>query len=573
MKKLQDLTWEKKIALALFALFFIIIFSFKHSARNTITANVMVGDLEIESSNYHEAEIELTTYYRNLLSQKLNFTYQDSTISLAPSELGFTLNTEKTISDIKELSASNSIIRHWGEVISSLFFTQKLLPILEVEKDTLNYNLEKNFPSLKGEKDAQVNVDNSSRVSVLPHRDGESADQKELTAQITKAIISDEPVEIKITVHPTKAQYRTEQAKKDADQLKSILQHKHTLNYTESVEKVFTSKFLIPTYAVKIKNGEMEFSEDTLEKVIKENIPAGIENEVSNLAIQELPEEGKIFAKSVGLAIDGHHIDYKSTLESLIESLKNGQDTTEISIYVTPSVVINETGKDLGEMKLIAEGHSGFANSALGRKHNIRKGIKERMHGILLEPGAEYSFNANLGTINRANGWEQSLAIFGGDELIPVPGGGLCQVSTTLYRALVGANLEVIEKSNHTLYVLYYEEFGNGLDAAIYPGSKDLKFRNDTSDYIFIQAYTIGDEAFVQIYGTPKHESVELIGPIYSGRVPPQYLKLTDPDWNEISWIQKITHKDGEIEENVLMSRYNSKPRKLYPYKEPSNNE
>ena len=555
------------MTIALVVLFFVLLFSFKQSAANTITTDVMIGDLEIQSSTYDDAEKELVNYYSKALSQPLNFTYKDITISLAPSELGFTFNSQKTISDIKTISATNSLIKHWGQRLTSLFITQKLPPIIEVDSAILNTKLEQYFPNIVVSKDAQVQVDTNGNISLQTHIDGKEPNLADLKSQITKALIYGNQ-DIQISTTETKAFYNTESAESDAEKLKSLLKHKHTLTYTETIENQYTYKFFIPPYAVKVKNGEFTVNENELKKHLEQDVSAAIEREATNLTIKALPKEGELYAQTEGHAVDGRHIDYKSTAEAFIKNIKNGLDTTEIVITTSPSKVINETGVDLGPLQKLSQGRSSFAKSGFGRKYNIRKGVSEKVHNILLKPDQEYSFNSTLGEINRANGWEQSLAIFGGQDLIPVPGGGLCQVSTTLYRALVGAGLEILEKSNHTLYILYYEEFGNGLDAAIYPGSKDLRFRNNTENYLFIQAYNDGDDAYVELYGQPIYKSVELIGPLYAGRVPENLKSIANPNWNEIAWIQKITENDGTVKDNLLMSKYITAPRKLYPYKE-----
>lgn len=567
MEQIKNLDLDKKIGLSLLVLFLVILFSFKHSSRDLITANVLVGNLPMQDETYADAKNILVSHYNTVLKQPLTFTHNGITKEISPFKLGFYFDSKATIDKLEDISG-DSLIAHWGQRLTNLFIQSEITPEITANNSTFKLKFQEHFPSLSGAKDAMVQVDGKSNITVRPHASGQTPDFLELKKSIINAINENSPQPIEIVTHHSEPTYLTAQAQKDAAKLKSILHKSHTFRYEERVENIYTHKFFIQPYMVKVKNNEIMIDEDHLTKYIKTNIAPEIERETTNLTIKALPDQDSIYAKSEGYAKDGITIDYKSALFNFRESIINGKETTDFTVKTSPSKVINETGVDLGPLTLISQGRSGFAHSALGRKHNIRKGIKDRMHNILLAPGEEYSFNANLGVINRANGWEQSLAIFGGEELVPVPGGGLCQVSTTLFRALAGAGLEVLEKSNHTLYVLYYEEYGNGLDAAIYPGSKDLKFRNDTQNYLFVQAYTDGDEAFVELYGEPKHKSVELIGPIYSGRVPPEYLKLTDPNWNEISWIQKVTKTNGEVEENVIMSRYNSKPRKLYPYVE-----
>jgi vancomycin resistance protein YoaR len=222
---------------------------------------------------------------------------------------------------------------------------------------------------------------------------------------------------------------------------------------------------------------------------------------------------------------------------------------------------VNETGENLGELTLLASGVSNWEGSPSGRDYNVRKGLNEKVNNILLAPGEEYDFNKNLGPVTNSAGWQNSLAIFRGSELIPVPGGGLCQVSTTVYRAAINAGLEITERSNHSLYVHYYKAYGDGLDAAIYPGSKNLRFTNDTDNYMLLQAYDDGYDGFVNIYGTPDGRDVELVGPFYPNDIPEEWQDRISLAYNQIGWWQIITDADGNVlEEKQLTGSYRSIP-------------
>lgn len=244
----------------------------------------------------------------------------------------------------------------------------------------------------------------------------------------------------------------------------------------------------------------------------------------------------------------------------VIKAIQNNSNEITFDLELREGQIINQTGAELGEMVLLSEGRSNFQGSPAGRSFNIKKGLEEKVNNLLLAPGEEFSFNDNLGPVTYAEGWQASLAIFNSEDLKPVAGGGLCQVSTTLYRALLNAGLNITEKSNHSMFIHYYREYGNGLDAAIYPGSKDLRFINDTDNYILIQAWVEGADAYVEIYGTPDGREVELVGPIYSWEVPEEYKGKIQPRWNQIIWVQKLKKPNGEVEETQLVSSYVTAP-------------
>ncbi|KKW38159.1 MAG: VanW family protein [Candidatus Peribacteria bacterium GW2011_GWB1_54_5] len=162
--------------------------------------------------------------------------------------------------------------------------------------------------------------------------------------------------------------------------------------------------------------------------------------------------------------------------------------------------------------------------------------------------------------------------IFEGDQLKPAPGGGICQASTTVYRAIVNAGFPVVERRAHSLYVSYYKKYGVGIDATIFPGTQDLTFLNDTEQPLLIQAYDDGYEAVVNFYGTPDGRTVELQGPYFSTNAPEGML-INDRQVmkNEIVWIQRVNYADGSVKENLILSRYKELPayvRNEYAYLE-----
>src|SRR5205085_743367 len=109
--------------------------------------------------------------------------------------------------------------------------------------------------------------------------------------------------------------------------------------------------------------------------------------------------------------------------------------------------------------------------------------------GVLIAPGQVFSFSKAIGEVSSFTGYKQAYVIENGKTVLG-DGGGVCQVSTTLFRAALNAGLPIVERHPHAYRVQYYEEdSGPGIDAAVYVPSVDLKFKNDTGHHILIQAY------------------------------------------------------------------------------------
>lgn len=175
---------------------------------------------------------------------------------------------------------------------------------------------------------------------------------------------------------------------------------------------------------------------------------------------------------------------------------------------IEPQLTLDKIN-NLGLNALIGRGESNFAGSSNSRIHNIRRGAYI-LKGILIRPGEEFSFNRAIGTIGANSGYLPELVIKEG-KLVPEYGGGLCQVSTTLFRAVMAAGLTILERHPHSIPVRYYNP--QGFDATIYPGVSDFRFKNDTSSYILLQPEISDSKLSFEIYGTDDGRRVIIDGP------------------------------------------------------------
>ena len=152
--------------------------------------------------------------------------------------------------------------------------------------------------------------------------------------------------------------------------------------------------------------------------------------------------------------------------------------------------IATENINHYGIKGLIGTGYSEFHGSIAGRIHNVALAAA-KFNGVLIPPDTTLSFNQTLGDVSAATGYQSAYIIKGGRTILG-DGGGVCQVSTTLFRAALDAGLLIPERHAHAYRVHYYEEAGYkaGLDATVFDPSADLKIVNDTPAYILIQTKT-----------------------------------------------------------------------------------
>jgi vancomycin resistance protein YoaR len=257
-------------------------------------------------------------------------------------------------------------------------------------------------------------------------------------------------------------------------------------------------------------------------------------------------------------AKSGYAFDEEGVVNSIVDAFYSGSRAILVSLTPSRGHIENATGQDLGPMELVAVGRSTFAGSGTGRIANVHKGLEDHLNNVLIAPGEHFSFNSILGRVTEENGWHQALVLFGGPAAL-APGGGICQVSTTMYRAILNGGFQVLERKSHSAYVPYYEKHGVGIDATVYPGIQDLRFVNDTKGYLLVQAYSEGFEAYVQIYGTPVERTVQLEGPYFWGTAPKGYRNVGP---NDIEWLRHITFADGTQKTDTILSHYKILPRR-----------
>jgi vancomycin resistance protein YoaR len=196
-------------------------------------------------------------------------------------------------------------------------------------------------------------------------------------------------------------------------------------------------------------------------------------------------------------------------------SAQAAQDNRELALPVTviKPAVTSESVPQLGIKDLVATGTSRFTGSSPERINNI-KVASSRLHGTVIPAGTTFSFLDALGPITVENGYQEGLTILG-DETVPGIGGGVCQVSTTVFRAAFFAGLPIVERHQHAYRVGYYEQDGSpvGFDAAVYDPGVDLRFKNDTGAALLLQSAVDPATSILtfRFYGTQTNREVKLI--------------------------------------------------------------
>lgn len=272
---------------------------------------------------------------------------------------------------------------------------------------------------------------------------------------------------------------------------------------------------------------------DTLDETIA-SLSAAIDIPVENALFQFA--KGKVV--SFKPSKDGRSLNTEKLRimvnEEVIRALENQTQQVIIKLPVdtiTP-LISTKQANSFGIREKISSGYSEFAGSIPGRIHNVALAAS-KFNGVLIAPGETFSFNKTVGDISAATGYQSAYIIKDGKTVMG-DGGGVCQVSTTLFRAALNAGLPIVERHAHSYRVHYYEEggFKAGLDATVFNPSNDLKFINDTGNYILIQTKTDTQNLTLtfDLYGVSDGRKAEILNQTLGGiTAPPAALYQDDP--------------------------------------------
>lgn len=241
------------------------------------------------------------------------------------------------------------------------------------------------------------------------------------------------------------------------------------------------------------------------------------------------------------------------------------QLATKAELLITsqePAITLAKTNQ-LGINELIGYGESYYAHSIASRIHNV-KITSDRLNYAVVAPGQEFSFNQTIGEVSAATGYQAAYIIKSGQTLLS-EGGGVCQVSTTLFRALLDAGVDITRRLPHSYRVSYYElDRQPGFDATVYSGNVDLRFVNDTPGHLLIVSQADSDRVYMQvkIYGTNDGRQSTISNykqwgyqpPLATVYIPDASLptgKLRQIDWSasgiKASFDWTVTDKNGQV--------------------------
>jgi vancomycin resistance protein YoaR len=221
-------------------------------------------------------------------------------------------------------------------------------------------------------------------------------------------------------------------------------------------------------------------------------------------------EDGKI--TPLVLSQEGRQLQVEQLPERLMNALTSDTRLVELPVVTQKPKVAIEDVPRMGIVEQVIERSTYYGDSIPERQTNVERGA-QLLNGVVVAPGETMSFNQTVGDVTFENGFAIGFSA-SAEGTFPDAGGGICQVSTTLFHAIFWGGYSVEERHYHPYRIRRYEEPLVGVEATVYAPTQDLKFVNDSSSYLLVQARTDGQRLYVAFYGTKPKWTVQVGDPL-----------------------------------------------------------
>ena len=562
----------------------LLVTTYQQSHRERVFTGVMVAGINIDGMTRDEAMEVLALEYPSPSEKSITLSYlrDEQSWQFKWEELGLTLDGRATIDAAMMVGREGGPIKRMLQQFDSWYYGRQIAPILLFDEQVLEEKIaevaaEIDRPAL----DAALGFD-GGEANYLPSQGGRQLDRAYVRGKIIGSLERLDEGEIQLLVQETRP--RINDTREAAEVINNIISGpiefylQVPLDEQDLDRVTLTEDELIKWLRVQTVSSDGD--RPRTEVVIDENALrawlAPFEKQLSREAenaryyFDDNTEELVLVATHV----DGRELDIEATVERFLDQVKTPNRAIPFVMRdIVPLVNAQATTTDLGITELVSESTTWFFGSSAERKHNIARSAAN-FFGVVIAPGEEFSFNDFLGEVSADQGYETGLIIFGGRTIQGI-GGGVCQVSTTVFQAAFWAGFPVVERWQHGYQVGYYDDGeGPGMDATVYSPLVDFRFLNDTPYHLLIENYynEANSSLTFKFYSTSLGRTVVKEGPIVANRVPakPDIWELDEEletgvieqvDWAvdgaDVSVGREVYNANGElIRQDLFESRY-----------------
>lgn len=550
------------IILLSLAIFFILslatVVGFQAVYSGRIYPGITVGGVPMGGYTPDEAKLVLSTQLNYPITGKITFVDGDRTWEYSPMDLGFLLDTNASI-DQAFAYGRTSLIQRLKTQYSTFIYGMEFAPVYVYDQRTTSALLE----SMGAETDlatieATLKIENG-QVVTTPGQHGRKLNVEATVEGILPYLTAYRDVIIALPIEdrPAGIVDATEQAAMAQEALNqdfTILKPGDSNDGPWTINKDLLASMLTLN-RVEDENGphyDLGLKRDPVIEFMATWAP-GLSQEPENARFIFNDDTSKLdLSKSATI---GRAVDAEMTIQAIEAALRQGKHSSSIDFaYVEPPVPDDATGEELGIVELVHAETSYFYGSDHSRVQNIQTSAAE-FHGLLIPPNTTFSMASAMDDVTLDNGYAEAWIIYG-DQTIKGVGGGVCQVSTTFFRAAFFAGFPIVERHPHAYRVSYYEKvYGGGidpnltgLDATVYLPVVDFKFTNDSDQWLLVETYVVPSASAItfKFYGTKQNRTIDWSTTGLTDIEPePEAIYRSNPDLAEGEIKQVDWGKDG----------------------------
>lgn len=552
-KKSQKTLFIKSIAFTLIGVLLVLLLAiialYIVNTGNSAVQGVVISDTPVHNLSQEQAKQLLEKRVNALLQKDITFHINNTTRTASLASTGAYIDIDATLQQAYDYGKQGAFYSRVYKQIQSLFSKQTFPLVVSFNKQLFDEYIENTFQGLYTlPQNAQLRYSvQDKEFKIVDPVEGIVIDTQQLENNIERNIqnFSSSPIKVGQLKQPPLSIQRPQQLKQQAQAV--VNKDIEVVIRGDAVVKVPKQELASWAVFTHQENDTLsvEYPNEPIKKYLetlaeKYDIqPRNLRFTISNGSIQVLRGSAP-----------GYELQLQQGVSIIQTALQNNQTQITLPTTTVPAPV-NENNVHALQFQLIGSGTSDYAGSPDNRAHNIKTGAN-RYQGMVIAPGEEFSFNANLGPINAAAGYLPELVIKD-NQTIPEYGGGLCQVSTTIFRAAVNTGLDVTQRRNHSYVVKYYGI--PGFDSTIYPPNPDLRFKNNTDGYLMVQYNIQGTVLNFEMYGTDDGRRVIVTGPV------PYDIQ---DDGAQKAWLKQQVLKNNQVvHEEIFYSIY--KPAKDFP--------
>lgn len=443
-----------------------------------------------------------------------------------PLDLGLRLDPQATLAPAYALGRSGPWVENMLVQLSLLISPENLPPVAIYDERVARLYLEAlaarvDYPAT----DAMIAFDGVHPV-IRPAQSGRALDVQATLAALGPAVTRLAPVTVDLAfreIPPAIAD--TEPARTQAAALLSAPLTLVLANPREGDPGPWTipPEQLVTMLVVRAQGGALHIVPDeTALRAYLEGIAPSLAIEPVNARFHFNDATGQL--TPISRSREGRALDVGASAARIAQELAAGNHYVPLVVNaVPPRYPDTATAQELGIVQLVAKGDSYFIGSPSGRDHNIRLAAS-KFDGLVIAPGETFSFNHYLGPVTAEEGYDEAY-VTAGEQLAIEIGGGICQVSSTAFRAAFWGGYPIVERWYHQHRIGYYELMGAGvgMDATVYSPLVDFRFTNDRPYPLLIETEIVDAEhkLIFRFYSTDDGRRVEKDGPTISDETTP----------------------------------------------------